>query len=177
MKFTRRLVLGLTSVCPQLSVFSWKHVLPSEVNELVWSTGTSKSIHLYLWTNECDHLTMSDEIKHFSTGLTNLRCLPFPVWGHWLPCLGNKTMSLTIYFTCAQILFTSHTYKSCSNRYSVQVAIMSLTCEDSGNALHHQLGIFHTKAHWRFELHNIFPRAICTDTDLILFQPGTKGYH
>lgn len=39
---------------------------------------------------ECDHLTMCDEIKTFSTGLTNLRCLLFQVWGHWPRCLGNK---------------------------------------------------------------------------------------
>lgn len=64
--------------------------LPGEMNKPFRSTKKTSSTDIRISTSElheCDHLTMSDAIKSFSTGLTNLRCHPFPVQGHWLPSL------------------------------------------------------------------------------------------
>lgn len=110
---------------------------------------------------ECDHLTMCDEIKTFSTGLTNLRCLLFQVWGHWPRCLGNK---MTIF-----ILVQS---KTLWLWLVVCVCLCVSTCENTIDTLGHYFCVVHTEAHGRFKLHHAFPGSICTDTDSIfLFQP------
>lgn len=43
------------------------------------------------------------------------------------------------------------------------------TFQDAVNALNHELCILHAEAHGRFKFNNTLPRAICTDTDFILF--------
>lgn len=45
---------------------------------------------------------------------------------------------------------------------------VQLTCEDAVNASYHQLCVLHTETHRGFELHDVFPGAICTHADVIL---------
>ena len=64
-----------------------------------------------------------------------------------------------------------------SQGYRVSVPV---TCENVVYPVCHQVCILHTEAHGRFKLDNVLPGAVCTDTDILLFQSGkgdeTNGY-
>lgn len=52
---------------------------------------------------------------------------------------------------------------------NVEVELVLQTSEYAVNALNNQLCVFQTEAHGRLKLQDIFPGAICANTDSILF--------